>query len=223
MNIKTNEELQKDVQDAIKWEPLLSAAEIGVIVKDGIVTLSGIVDSRTKKLEAEMAAKNVEGVKAVVEKIETRIPNIHVKDDNDIAIDVLNFLRTKLHISIDSDKVKIRVENGWVILDGELQWNYQKEVAQKAIEDLMGVVGVTNNIIIKSETIDEIEKRDIESALRRNWAIDDKDINVNVMGNQVTLLGTVKSLYQKEEAERIAWNAPGVSTVLNEIDVEFNY
>ena len=220
--MKNNSELQKDVQDAIKWEPLLNAAEIGVTVKDGIVTLTGTVDSYSKKTEAEDAAKNVAGVKAVVEKIEIKLNNGWAKkDDNEIAGEVLNAL--KWHWQIPNDKIKVKVEKGCVTLEGELEWNYQKEAAIKAVKNLLGVTSVTNFIIIKSESHDRIEKEDIENALRRNWSIAGKDITVKVSDHKVTLTGMVNSWYQKNEAGRIAWNAPGVWTVDNELVIEYDY
>ena len=219
--MKDNAEIQKDVQDAIKWEPLLRAAEIGVTVKDGVVTLTGTVDSYPKKMEAEDAAKRVEGVKAVVEKIEVKFNNGWAKkDDNEIATEVVNAL--KWHWQIPVDKIKAKVEKGWVTLSGELEWNYQKEAATNAIKNLLGVTGVGNNISIKSETQDRVEKMDIESALRRNWSIDDRNITVTASGHKATLTGTVDSWYEKDEAARIAWNAPGVWSVENEIVVQYS-
>jgi osmotically-inducible protein OsmY len=219
--MKNNAELQKDVQDAIKWEPLLNAAEIGVTVKDGVVTLTGTVDSYSKKTEAEDAAKKVAGVKVVVEKIEIKFSNNWgKKDDNEIATEVVSAL--KWNWQVPNDKVKVRVEKGWITLEGELQWNYQKEAAKDAVKNLLGVTGVTNNITIKSETQEQVEKKDIENALRRNWSIDDQDIDVNVSGHKVTLTGTVDSWYQKDEAARIAYNAPSVWTVDNDLVIEYN-
>lgn len=219
--MKSNEELQKDVQDAIKWEPLLHAAEIGVTTKDGVVTLSGTVSNFAKKLEAENAAKSVAGVKAVVEKIDVKYANFGKKDDNEIAVEALSALKSNWEVP--ADKVKVKVENGWVTLDGELEWNFQKDAARKSVKNVPGITGVVNNIKIRSETNDAIEKRDIENALGRNWSIDDEDIEVKVSGNNVTLNGSVESIYQKDEAERIARNAPGVWTVDNELVVDFEY
>jgi len=218
--MKTNEDLQKDVKNAIKWEPLLNAAEIGVTSKDGVVTLSGIVDSFSKKLEAESATKSVIGVKAVVEKIEIKFGSSWNKNDNEIAIEVLNAF--KFNWEVPSDKVKVNVENGWVTLEGELEWNYQEEAAKKAISTLLGVKGVPNNITIKSDTRDAIEKDDIEYALERNSSTDDEGISVKVSGNKVILKGTVHSFYQRDEAERIAWNAPGVWNVDNQLVIEYD-
>jgi osmotically-inducible protein OsmY len=221
MTMKNNAEIQKDVQDAIKWEPLLNAAEIGVTVKDGVVTLTGTVDSYSKKTEAEDAAKNVAGVTAVVEKIEIKYnTGWGKKDDNEIAVEVVNAL--KWNWRIPSADVKVKVEDGWVTLTGELQWNYQKEAAKDAVKNLLGVMGVANNITIKSGTQDQIEKRDIESALRRNCSIRDENITVRTSNHKATLTGTVDSWYQKNEAARMAWNAPGVWTVDNELVVGYD-
>ncbi len=218
--MRSNSDLQKDVQNAIKWEPLMNAAEIGVTVKDGVVTLTGVVDSYSKKMEAEAAAKNVVGVKAVVEKIEIKYSNTwSKKDDNEVANEVLNAF--KWNWQVPNDKIKVKVEKGWVTLEGELNWNYQREAAKDAVKNLLGVTGVTNNIKIKSETHDAIEKMDIENALTRSWSVSDQDIRVKVDGSKVTLEGIVNSPYQKEEAERIAWNAPGVWTVDNLLAVEY--
>ncbi|MGZ3884892.1 MAG: BON domain-containing protein [Bacteroidia bacterium] len=219
--MKNNETLQKDVQNAIKWEPLLNAAEIGVTAKDGVVTLTGVVDSYTKKLEAEDAAKNVAGVKAVVEKIEIDLGKFPGTSDNEIASAVLHALTW--NFDVPNDKVKVKVEDGRVTLEGELAWNYQKEAAKKSVDHLIGVKAVVNKITIKSETHDEIQKRDIEEALVRNWSIDDRDITVKVSGHTVTLSGTVDSWYQKEEAARIAWKAPGVWALNNDLVVEYEY
>ena len=214
--MRNNEDLQRDVQDAIKWEPLLNAAEIGVTAKDGIITLTGIVDSYAKKLEAEDAAKNVLGVKAVVEKIEIKFTRLSEKNDDEIANEVLN----ALDCVACKDKIKVKVENGWVTLEGQLQWNYQKDAAKKSVNNLVGVRGVSNNITIRSEIHDKVEKMDIERALLRNWSINDRDIQVIVSGNRVTLIGTVVTSYQKDEAGRIAWNAPGVLIVDNELIID---
>jgi len=219
--MKTNEELQKDVQNAIKWEPLLHAAEIGVSVKDGVVTLTGNVDSYAKKTEAENAAKNVMGVKILVEKIVVKFDSSWAKkDDNDIANEIINAF--KWNWEIPNDKVKVLVENGWVTLEGELNWNYQRTAAKTAVNKLMGVVGVSNNITIKSSH-DTIEKNSIISAMRLNWSLMDKEIDVEVSGHKVTLTGTVDSWYQKDEAARIAWNAPGAWTVDNQLVVDYQY
>jgi len=218
--MKTNAELQTDVQNAIKWEPLLNAAEIGVTVKDGVVSLTGIVDSHAKKIEAENAAKKVIGVKALVENIEVKFPSTWSKTDAEVANEVLTALKNSW--LIPENKVTVKVENGWVTLEGELSWYYQREAAKSAIHYLNGVKGVTNNIKIKSELNDIIEKIDIEKALRRS-SIDDSDISVSVSGRTVTLSGTTNSWYQKEEAGIIAWKTPGIWHVKNDLVVEYKY
>lgn len=219
--MKTNEELQKDVQESIKWEPLLHAAEIGVTVKDGVVTLTGVVDSYAKKVEAEEATKKVAGVKAVVEKIIIKYGTLGKKSDGEIATDVLGAL--KWNWQIPSDDIKVKVEDGWITLEGEVTWNHQKGVAKSAVNYLLGVTGVTNNITIKSESKDLVEKKAIERAIARNWAIQDCAVSIAVSGNIVTLSGNVNSWYQKEEVERVAQNAPGVWSVNNELIVEHDF
>jgi len=218
--MKNNAELQIDVQNAIKWEPLLNAAEIGVTVKDGIVSLTGTVDSYIKKMEAENATRNVLGVVAIVENIKVKFPNSWSKSDIEIANEVLGALKSNW--LIPKDTVTIKVEDGWVTLGGQLPWNYHKEVAKSAVVFLEGVKGVTNNITIKATPHDAIEQKDVENALRRS-AIDDSEISVKVSGTTVTLSGTVNSLYQKQEAARIAWNTPGILTVINELAVDYEY
>jgi osmotically-inducible protein OsmY len=220
MKMKLNDDLQKDVQDAIRWEPLLNTAEIGVTAKDGVITLTGIVDSYTKKVEAEKVAKDILGVKAIVQKIEIQHSPDHAINDNDIAANVLGAL--KLMWNSSKDNIQVKVENGWVTLEGALQWNYQKESATNSIAHLDGVKGVSNNIRIQTEVHDEIQKKDIEKAIARNWAINGLDIQVKVVGTKVILNGLVQSLYQKEEAARITWNAPGVWSVDNELVVEYH-
>ena len=154
--MKTNEQLQKDVQDAIKWKPLLNAAEIGVIVKDGQITLTGVVDNYIKKVEAENATKGVSGNKAVAEEIEGYYGNSFGKNDTEIASEVLN--AWKNNWEVPNDKLKVQVEKGLVTIDGEVGWNYQKDAAKRAVQNLSGIAWVTNNIIVKSESKDAVEK-----------------------------------------------------------------
>jgi osmotically-inducible protein OsmY len=215
--MKSNEELQLDVQDAIKWQPLLKAAEIGVTAKDGIVTLSGTVNSFTKKMEAENAAKNVIGVRAVVEEIDVDFENSLRKRDEEIAEEALSAM--KWNWSVPDERIKLKVEDSWVTLEGSVEWNYQREAAQKCVSDLIGVKGVTNKIKLESKIPDVVERTDIENALSRSWLVDDRKIKVSVNKNKVTLRGSVESLFQKDEAERLAWNAPGVIDVVNELAV----
>ena len=200
----------------------MRSAEIGVSAKDGVVTLSGTVDSYAKKLEAEDAAKRVKGVKAVVEKIEVKFAgNWAKKDDGDVANEIISAFRWNWEVP--DDKVQARVEKGWVTLEGEVEWNYQSDAAIKAVRGLLGVTGVTNSIKLKTRAEDAIEKADIDSALARNWSTYDNKIGVNVSGHKATLSGTVDSWYQKDEAGRIARNAPGVWNVENNLAVEYSY
>jgi osmotically-inducible protein OsmY len=218
--MKSNANLQRDVQDAINWQPLLNAAEIGVIAKDGIVSLTGVVDSYAKKTEAENAAKSVAGVTALVENIKVKYPSSYSKSDAEVATEVLAALKARWDVA--DEKIKVKVEMGWVTLTGELGWNYQKNAAKDAIKSLMGVTGVSNNITIKSESLDTAEKSGIENAIKRNWAFYDSNINVGVSGHRATLTGTVDSIYQKTEAGNLAWNAPGIWMVDNELVVDWS-
>ena len=196
--------------------------EIGVVAKEGVITLTGTVDSYRKKAEAEAAARSVAGVQAVVEEIEIRFDNsLFSKNDNEIAAEVLNAF--KWHAEVPGDQLKITVEKGWVSLQGEVQWNYQKEIAESVVVNLLGVAGVVNHIKINANKHDEVEKAAIEDALDLNWSLRDRDIEVEVCDNKVTLTGTVDSWYQKNEAARIAWKAPGVLSVDNQLKVEYEF
>jgi osmotically-inducible protein OsmY len=218
--MKTNRELQADVLEAIRWEPLLKQTKIAVEANEGIITLSGTVVSYIKKSQAENAAKKIIGVKAVVEKIAVKFNTDDEKDDSEIAIAVLNALKSNR--KIPSDKIQVEVEDGHVTLDGTLEWNYQKEAAQKSTSIIEGIKVLTNNIKIRTDNPDDIEKLEIEQAIARNWAMNGQDVQVYVSANEVTLNGIVHSFYQKEEAERMAWNAPGVWAVNNELVIDYN-
>lgn len=216
--MKTNEELQKDVQDALKFEPLLHSAEIGVIVKDGIVTLTGTVDSYAKKLEAEHAAKSVAGVRAVADEITVHIGYREPVSDSDIAANAVRMIRESL--ILPKDAVLITVEDGWITLEGVLHWNYQRETARHLVKDLQGVRGVTNSIQLQKDLHKVVDKEQIIKAFQRNWAIDADFIDVIVHGATVELKGFVYSLHQREEAERIAYKTPGVEKVINDLKVD---
>ena len=219
--MKTNSELQKDVQDAIYWSPSLDSAEIGVTAENGIVTLTGAVNSYFKKAEAENAAKSVVGVSAVVEKLEVNFGDSWEKNDKEIAEVVLNAY--DWHREIPKDKITVAIENGWVTLGGEVQWNYQKDAASNVIKYIDGVKGITSNISIKSGSSDQIGQEDIENVFKRNWHLRDEDIDIVVSGPTVMLNGFVSSPYQKDEAGRIAANAPGIEKVDNQLLVENEY
>jgi osmotically-inducible protein OsmY len=219
--MKNNETLQKDVQDAIKWEPLLHAAEIGVTVHNGVVTLTGTVDSYAKKKEAEEAAKKVAGVKAIADDVKVKLEGYAVKDDTDVADKVVRALKESW--SVPDSKIKVTVDDGWVTLEGTLHWDFQREAAKNAVRYLTGVRGVINKMKIESEVDDEIEKGRVEEALRRNWAIESDKVHVRAHGTTITLSGIVTSLFQKEEAEHIAYKTPGVWFVDNQLVVEHDY
>lgn len=218
--MKTNMELQTDVQNAIRWEPFLNSSEIGVTAKDGVVSLTGTVDSYFKKVQTEDTAKKVIGVKAIVENIEIEFPTNGIITDAQVAKDVLNALEA--NYSLPHSKIAVKVEKGWVTLGGECTWNYQKEGAKNAIHHIKGVRGVSNNIKIK-ESQEEIEKHLVEKAIARNWSIDDSKIKVMVNGSTVTLSGTVSSWHEKDEAGRIAWNTPGIWHLKNDLEVDYYF
>ncbi len=219
--MKTNQELQHDVENAIKWEPLMHDAEIGVSVKNGVVSLSGTVDSYVKKMEAENASKKVKGVKAIVEHIEVKFPSTWNKADVEVANEILEAL--KVNYAVPNELIQVKVENGWVTLEGELTWNYERESTLSATKYLNGVKGITNHLKLKPTTHDTIEKEAVELALKRNALQDVSQIKVAVNGTTVTLTGTVNSWYQKEEAGRIAWNTPGIWNMKNDLVVEYDF
>ncbi len=204
--------LEQEVQNALRWEPTLKDEPIAVTVVDGLATLSGTVSSYIKKMGAETIVKNISGVKALVEKIDVRLNIPEQPSDADIAREILNAFQWTLEFP--SDHIAILVENGWVTLDGELVWNHEREDAIKAAAKLKGVKGVTSHMTIRKKT-DLVEKVAIEAALARSRYVDDKNIQVRVTTNNVALLGKVSSYHEREEAERIAWKAPGVASVNN--------
>ncbi len=213
--MKKNEILQKKVQEAINAEPLLSVSEIGVTAKNGIVTLTGTVDSMVKKWEAESAAKSVDGVLAVVENIEVHFTNVLRKGNIELARAIVDaFISNE---EIPAEKIKIRVENGWVTLEGELKWHSQKEAALLAIKSLNGVLGLSNEMTIKADKQDTIEKNGIEMQLALGFDHDNLNVIVQVIDNRVTLSGTVRNMAQKEKVFEIARSAKGIVSVDNKM------
>jgi osmotically-inducible protein OsmY len=216
--MKTDNQIQKDVMEELSWEPFLNESEIGVAVKNGVVTLSGIVDSYSKKLSAEKAAKKVTGVKAVAEDIQVGISPSYRKSDTEIAEAILNAL--KWHTAVQDEKVKIKVEDGIVKLEGEVEWEYQRTNARTAVENLTGVRSIINLITVKPRiAATDIEKK-ISAALHRSATFDAERIQVDVVGNKAILKGKVRSFAEKDDAENAAWSAPGIVSVENKIEIE---
>lgn len=216
--MKKDSQIQKDVMDELKWDPQLNAAAIGVAVKDGIVTLSGSVDSYAKKLAAEKDAKKVSGVRAIAEDIQIGVSPSSRKSDTEIANAVLDAL--KWHAGVRDEKINVNVENGIVRLEGEVEWEYERANAKKAIENLDGVRSIVNLLAIKPKFSTTDIQQKIGAAFQRNAAIDAGKIKVEVSGSRVTLRGTVRSFAEKEDAEIAAWNAPGVVSVTSFLQVE---
>jgi osmotically-inducible protein OsmY len=214
--VPTDEEIQQDVIEELKWDARVQPNEIGVAVKDGIVTLTGWVDSYLKRWAAQEAAHRVHGVKAVVNEIEVRLPISAERTDVDIAAAATRALEWH---ALSLDKIDVTVSKGWITLRGEVEWNFQKEAAERAVRSLSGVRGVTNLIVVKPQarpTAEQIKKR-IEAALMRNAETTAEKIHVDVEGDKVILRGEVHSYADKQEAERAAWSAPGVASVDNRL------
>jgi len=216
--MKSDIQIQTDVMNELKWEPYLISSQVGVAVKNGVVTLSGQVDSYSKKLAAEKAAKRVSGVKAVAEDIQIGVSPAYSKTDAEIAEAALTAL--KWHTAVQDEKIKMKVEDGVVTLDGEVEWDYQRNNAKAAIENLTGVRAVYNLITVKPKvTPSDIEQK-IKSAFQRSATIDSGHVHAEVIGSKVTLRGTVRSFTEKEDAENAAWFATGVTNVENKLEIE---
>ena len=212
---RTDEAIRKDVMFELQWDPKLADCDIAVAVNDGIVTLNGVVPSVWAEYEAEKAAKRVYGVRAVVNQIEVRLDS--KRTDTEIAHDIVDAFSN--HILIPSRQIKVTVRDGWVKLEGEVRWQFQRNAAEKAVRKIEGVTGISNEIRIKTELTPEKVQQKIEDAILRSAELEARTISVEANGDKVILRGTVRSWSEKREAERIAWSAPGVTSVENRISV----
>ena len=217
VSTRTDEEIQRDVLEELKWDSRVRPNEIGVAVKDGIVTMTGWVDSYLKKIAAEEAAHRVSGVKAVANDIEVRLPTSAERTDADLAKAALGALNWEA--AIPADRLDVTVSHGWVTLKGEVDYAFQKRDAERAVQRLSGVKGVTNLIVVRSRVSPTDLKQQIEKALIRNAETDARRITVEVEGSKVILSGTVRSYAEKQAAEDTVWAAPGVTDVENRIVV----
>jgi osmotically-inducible protein OsmY len=217
--MKTDTQLQQDVMAELKWEPAVHAAQIGVEVKNGVVTLAGEVSSYAEKWNAERAAQRVNGVKALAVDMKVKLSEFGKRTDTDIAESAKNILGWTS--SLPADAVMVLVENGWLTLSGDVEWQYQRQDAANSVRNLLGVIGVSNQIAIKPPLSASVVKSDIEAALKRRAVADGKSISVDVNGGDVTLTGTVHSWSERELATRSAWGSSGVLKVVDNMNLVY--
>lgn len=216
--MKSDAILKEEIMDELDWEPSVDSTRIVVVVKDGIVTLSGTVPSYMEKIDAEKAVKRVDGVKAVVQNIEVKLTSTLMRTDEEIAQTALKNL--KWNTNVPDEDIILKVENGWVTLEGKVVWNYQKELAKNAVKGLIGVKGVTNLIKVEPAIQPENLKEKIKKAFERNASIDAGNVRVEVIGNKAILKGNVQSWAEKRQAERTVWSAPGILEVENKLEIK---
>ena len=217
--MKTDSQLQQDVMAELKWEPAVHAEQIGVEVKNGVVTLDGEVSSYVEKWNAERAAQRVNGVKALAVEMKVKLSEFGKRTDADIAESAKNILGWTS--SLPADAVKVLVEGGWLTLSGDVEWQYQRQDAADSVRYLSGVTGVSNQIAIKPSLSATVVKSDIEAALKRRAAADAKTIAVDVKGGAVTLTGTVHSWAERDLATRSAWGSSGVRNVVDKMNLVY--
>lgn len=213
--MRSDNDVKQDVEIELRWIPNFDPTDIGVAVKNGVVTLSGFVHSYLEKFEAEKAVKRVSGVVGVANDLEVRIPGGEERPDPEIARDAVAAIKNWLPLSWES--IKVIVNSAWVKLEGTVEWNYQRESAEKAVRQVRGVKGVTNVITLKPQVAPSEIKQKIEQAFRRSAEVDANRITVEANGSEIILKGTVRSWAERQEAERAAWAAPGVTKVENRI------
>ena len=217
--MKTDSQLQQDVMAELDWEPAVHAAQIGVEVKDGVVTLAGEVSSYAEKLNAEHAAQRVTGVKALAVEMKVKIPGFGQRTDADIADSAKTILNWTS--SLPADSVKVMVESGWLTLTGDVEWQYQRQDAEDRVRYLSGVTGISNQIAIKPSLSAKVVKSDIEAALKRRAAADAATIAVSVKGADVTLTGNVHSWAERDLATHSAWGSAGVHKVIDKMNLVY--
>jgi osmotically-inducible protein OsmY len=213
--MRSDSDIRRDVEDELRWDPDIDPTDIAVNVNNGIVTLTGFVRSYMQKYQAETDAKRVAGVIGVVNDIEVRLPGVDERPDPEIARDAIAQIKSELPYSWD--RIRVIVNRGWLTLEGEVEWNYQRERAEAAVRRIRGIKGITNSIEVKPRVTPTEIRRKIEEALRRAAEIDASRITVETNGGQVILRGTVRSWAERQEAERAAWAAAGVTKVENRI------
>jgi len=215
--MRLDSDIRRDVEDELRWDPDIDATDIGVAVHNGVVALTGFVRSYAQKTQAERDVKRVVGVVGVANDIEVRLPAIDQRPDPDIVRDAASALKTELPYS--AENIKVIAQNGWLTLEGVVEWNYARERAATAVRRVRGVKGVTNSITLKPKVAPSEIRHKIEDAFRRSAEIDASRITVEANGSEVILRGTVRSWAERSEAERAAWAAPGVIKVDNRIAI----